>query len=308
MHETKAAKAAVIRHAIDRRMKNFCTDKSCMIRSILDRPFHKVVLDYLVVDDELVLDPGEVKSKVDYAFLQYVNDDAFSGVMDVIGFDKLFQVIKHLLDRKAAGLSAGAFVNDTIWVKSSQTATQFILNVASEFFVINNISINNDKMVAIPINQRVQNVVLKISELPISIAKCGVLHKYLDIFLSTNDLSKSSLVKAQFDVKFFSNMVLCKTISNKQFLYLVSAVFQPIVSYCTQFSFVSSSICQCWDAIIRKGFKSKTGLSWDFPNEVLYYLLLYGLKTFKQIQVETKSAFVINFSNASGVVGQFFEH
>ncbi|KAG9297786.1 hypothetical protein G9A89_011301 [Geosiphon pyriformis] len=85
-------------------------------------------------------------------------------------------------------------------------------------------------MVAILINQRVQNAVLKISRLPILIAKHGVLHRYL-------------------------------AISDKQFMYLVLAVFQPIVSYHTQFSFVSSAIYQCWDVLVRKDFKSKTGLS-----------------------------------------------
>ncbi|KAG9304496.1 hypothetical protein G9A89_020060 [Geosiphon pyriformis] len=65
MHKAKAAEAAVIRHAIDKRMENFYTNKDCMIRSILDRPFHKVVFDHLVMDNELVLDSGKVKSKVD---------------------------------------------------------------------------------------------------------------------------------------------------------------------------------------------------------------------------------------------------
>ncbi|KAG9291414.1 hypothetical protein G9A89_021832 [Geosiphon pyriformis] len=60
--------------------------------------------------------------------------------------------------------------------------------------------------------------------------------------------------------------------------------------------------------MIRKGFKLKAGLSWDFPNEVLYHFSLYDLKTFKQIQAKIKSASVINFSNAFGVVGQLFGH
>ncbi|KAG9290065.1 hypothetical protein G9A89_010371 [Geosiphon pyriformis] len=82
-----------------------------------------------LMNNELVLDSGEVKSKVDviierwtrkwsastplstpwacqYAPLQYVNNDVFSGVMDVIGFDELFQMVKHLPDGKAAGFSS----------------------------------------------------------------------------------------------------------------------------------------------------------------------------------------------------------
>ncbi|KAG9284121.1 hypothetical protein G9A89_022895 [Geosiphon pyriformis] len=92
--------------------------------------------------------------------------------------------------------AAGVFVDNTILVGSSQAATQFILDIASEFFAINNISINNDKMVAISINQRVQKAVFKISGLPILIAKHDVSHKYLGIFLLTDGLSKPSLAKA----------------------------------------------------------------------------------------------------------------
>ncbi|KAG9288689.1 hypothetical protein G9A89_004308 [Geosiphon pyriformis] len=106
IHESRAAEAAAIRSAIDKKMENFCSDKGHMIKSILNKSFHKVVLDYLVVDNELVLDSVEIKSKIcQYALLQHVDNSAFSGVMNVIGFDKLFQVVKHLSNRKTAGLS-----------------------------------------------------------------------------------------------------------------------------------------------------------------------------------------------------------
>ncbi|KAG9301120.1 hypothetical protein G9A89_012503 [Geosiphon pyriformis] len=140
-------------------------------------------------------------------------------------------------------LAAGAFVNDTIWVGSNQTATQHILNIASKFFQINNILINNDKMVAIPINCRVSDLCLLISDLPILIVKKKEPYRYLGIFLSTEDLSKPSLARAYLDVRFFTNLMLRKTISDKQFLYLVLAVLHPIVVYRTQFSFVSLNVC-----------------------------------------------------------------
>ncbi|KAG9288977.1 hypothetical protein G9A89_015526 [Geosiphon pyriformis] len=358
MHKSKAVEAAIIKHTIDKRMENFCLNKDHIIRSILDKSFYKVVFDYLMVDNELVLDPGEVKFKVNM-----IIESVFSGVIDIIGFDEFFQVIKHLPDGKAAGLSgisnemwkhcdkiilknlldflnlclrlgmiplynwdgiltntcpialvetackilfkilsdqifltcskfrssifavglvvedalkknrevwlvlrnmcktynsvswhhleaifglldsyqmldgldqskvfffllwqifydlllckfvakidrinnisgmtfffvASAFVDNTIWVGSSQTVTQFILDITSNFFVINNISINNNKTVAILINQKVQNAVLRISESFISIVRCSVPYRYLGIFLSTSGLSKPSLAKA----------------------------------------------------------------------------------------------------------------
>ncbi|KAG9301356.1 hypothetical protein G9A89_018028 [Geosiphon pyriformis] len=490
LSKSKHAEESRIRSAVSRRMESFEVDKDHTIRSVLERLFCKMVLNYLVVDNELVLDPSLVKSKVNiimegwtrkrelvadvsdnwchqYQPLEYVFDEVFSRIMDPISFVELLGVVSDLPNDKAAvpgpwreawvsmipksyewkgvltntrlialietahkilskilsdkislacnthnvlrrdnfsvlkgtmtqspifavgsvvkdalekncklwlvlqdikkaynsvgwehlkrslirikmcgrfirffggihnnrvnrvmtdfGLTdikrqeefcgyrlnfhfiaktsrvepqagfssffaAGAFVDNIIWVGCSQAATQHILNVASEFFRINDISINNDKMVAIPINCKIVSPFLTISDSPISIAKKGKPHWYLGIFLSTDGLSKPSLAKAHSDVWFFTNLVLKKTISDKQFLYLVSAVLQLIISYRMQFSFVPLSVCCKWDTLICKGFKSKAGLPLDFPNDALHHPSLYGLKTFEQIQAESKSA------------------
>ncbi|KAG9284331.1 hypothetical protein G9A89_007486 [Geosiphon pyriformis] len=205
-------------------------------------------------------------------------------------------------------LAAGAFVDDTIWIGSSQAATQHILNVTSEFFQVNDISINNDKMVAISINCKVSSPRLLISGLPILIAKRGEPHWYLGIFLSTEGLSKPSLAKAYLDVQFFTNLVLRKAISDKQFSYLVSAVLHSIIAYRTQFSFVSISVCAKWDTLICKGLKSKSGLPLDFPNDAIHHPSLYGLKSFEQVQAESKSAAVVCFANSVGILGHLFVH
>ncbi|KAG9294436.1 hypothetical protein G9A89_001941 [Geosiphon pyriformis] len=175
--------------------------------------------------------------------------------------------------------TAGVFMDDTIWIGSSQVATQHILNMASKFFWINNISINNDKTVVISINCWDDIPSLFISGSLISIAKKGESHRYLSIFLSTEGLSKPSLAKAHLDVRFFTNFVLRKAISDKQFSYLVSSVLYPIVCYRTQFSF---------------GLKSKSGLSLDFSNDALHHPFLYTL--------------VVSFANSVGILDHLFSH
>ncbi|KAG9306680.1 hypothetical protein G9A89_004227 [Geosiphon pyriformis] len=502
--ESKRAEESQIRSAIEKRMESFVCNKCHTIRSVLKRPFHKVVLDHLVIGDELILEPDPVKSKVDkimegwtrkcsmvldisedwfrqYQSLDHVFDGAFSDVMACVSFNELFGVVSNLPDGKAAGLlgisnelwkhcdisvlgmflvlinfclsgeskilskilsdrislacskfdvfygdnfsvlkgtttqfpifaidhlrkslirikiyskfirffggihgghtnwvmtnfgltdgycvhndldqgevfsfllwhifyylllckvkrqesvcgyrlnsyyvvktghvesqagstsffAAGVFMDDTIWVGSSQVATQHILNIASEFFWINNISINNDKTVAISINCRVVNSSLLISGAPILITKKGKSYHYLGIFLSTEDLLQPSLAKAHLDVRFFANLVLKKAISNKQFSYLVSAVFYPIISYRIQFSFVPLNVCSKWDALICKSLKFKAGLPWDFPNDALHHPSLYGLKTFEQIQAKCKSASVMCFANSGEILGCLFLH
>ncbi|KAG9296172.1 hypothetical protein G9A89_014764 [Geosiphon pyriformis] len=156
---------------------------------------------------------------------------------------------------------------------------QYALNIASEFFCINNISINNEKTVTIPINQGVKVAALNISGWPISVVRKDKAHRYLGIFLSTEELSKLSLAKAYSDIHFFVNRVLRKAITDKQFSYLVLAILQPIAH-----------------------------LPHDFPDAVLHHSFLYGLKSFKQMQSKEKMASLVSFANTSGILGHLFEH
>ncbi|KAG9287260.1 hypothetical protein G9A89_008890 [Geosiphon pyriformis] len=352
------AKKATIRAAIDKRIESFEINKSHTIRSVLEHLFHKVVLDHLVVDNELVLKLDLVKSKcqvVDdvssdwccqYQPLEYVFDEAFSGVMCFIEFDKLFEVVFSLSNDKAKHCDKAVlnmllvFLNFCLsdesvpsswketWVsiipkpyKWEGTARKILFKILS-----NGISLacstfdvlcgDNFSLVLQDMRKAYDSVGWKHLEKNLTRIKmyskficffdsiyknctncvmtdfglmsgywvhddldqgeifslllvCGYrlnsyfISKnscaeswaelsffftagtfvddtiwYLGIFLSTKGLSKPSLAKANSNVCFFTNLVLWKTVSDKQLLYLVLAVLHPIVSYRTQFSFV----------------------------------------------------------------------
>ncbi|KAG9295173.1 hypothetical protein G9A89_006154 [Geosiphon pyriformis] len=425
--ESLATKETNIRTAINKRMESFEMNKDYTIRSVLEHSFYKVVLDHLVVEDKLILEPNSVKSKVDVIIegwtrkhnviadpLDYIFDKVFSGVMHLVELNKLLNVISNLSDDKAADFSVpGSWLkawvsiipkpykwegvlmntcpialiktackilskilsnrislacssfnilckdnflvlkstttqspifavesmiedalekNQELWLEHLEkslvrikmcgkfiqffgsihknyinrvmtdfgltngycvhdgldqgeaglssfftagvfTAIQYILDVTSEFFRMNNISINNDKTVAIPINYRVSTPSLSISGLPISIAKK--------------------------DVHFFINLVLKKAVLNKQFLYLVSVVLYLIVSYRTQFSF---------DTLIHRGLKFKSGLPLNFSSDTVHHSFFYGLKSFFQVQSKSKIVSLVNFANSGGILGCLFSY
>ncbi|KAG9306677.1 hypothetical protein G9A89_004224 [Geosiphon pyriformis] len=187
-------------------------------------------------------------------------------------------------DRMFSFFAAGAFVDDTIWIRDCQALMQYALDISIK---ITSLNINGQ---------------------PISIAKKGKAHRYLGIFLSIKGLSKPSLAKAYLNVHFFANVVLRKAIIDKQFSYLVLAILQPIVNYYIQFSFVSSNVYHKWDALVKKSLKLKAGLPHDFFNAALHYLSLYGLKSFEQIQAESKLAAVVIFFNALGILEHLFDY
>ncbi|KAG9295299.1 hypothetical protein G9A89_021230 [Geosiphon pyriformis] len=104
--EFRCAKESSIKQAINKRMESFELNKDHTIRSVLEHPFCKVVLDYLVLNNELVLELELVKFKThQYQLLDYVFDGVFSNIMSSIGFDEMFAVVSNLLNGKAAGLS-----------------------------------------------------------------------------------------------------------------------------------------------------------------------------------------------------------
>ncbi|KAG9289728.1 hypothetical protein G9A89_014463 [Geosiphon pyriformis] len=90
-YESKMARDDSIRKAIDKHMENFSSDKGCMIQSVLDQPVQKVMLNHLIVNNNLILDPCDI--------------NAFADVISDFSLNELLVVVSNLLDNKAARLS-----------------------------------------------------------------------------------------------------------------------------------------------------------------------------------------------------------
>ncbi|KAG9291695.1 hypothetical protein G9A89_022114 [Geosiphon pyriformis] len=240
------------------------------------------------------------------SFFGSIHNGRFNQVMIEFGLSDGYVV--HDSNNRILFFVMNTFVDDTIWVGNYLVVTQNILNIASKFFSVNDILINTEKTVTIPINQDARKTKLFISGSRISMAKKGESHHYLGIFLSTKSLSKPSLAKAHIDVKFFLNVVLKKAITKKQFLYLVFAVLQPIICYRLQFSFASKSVCEKWNKSLRKELKFKANLPKNFSSVALHYPELYGLKLFEQVLFKNLLANLINFNNIDKTLSRFFKH
>ncbi|KAG9293685.1 hypothetical protein G9A89_019022 [Geosiphon pyriformis] len=190
--EFKVGENTTIRKAIDHHIKNFCSDKEKMIKSILECPFRKVVLDHLVIDDELVIEPNEVKLK-------------WNGVLTNTRLIALVKtackiLFKILFNRIFLACNKFNVFHDDNFLVLKGTLTQFPI------FAIGLV---------------VENALEKNREF-------WLVLQYYWRFLG---LFKPSLAQVYKNVRFFSNIVLRKAIMDKQFCYLVLAVLQPIVRY-----------------------------------------------------------------------------
>ncbi|KAG9304895.1 hypothetical protein G9A89_010757 [Geosiphon pyriformis] len=368
MLESKCAEKSHIRQAIENRMESFELDKSCTIRSVLECPFHKVVLDHLVVADELVLKLELVKSKVDrimegwtrrwlvvsdfsdnwkrqFRPLDYIFDGAFSGVMNLISFDEMFSVILSLPDGKAAGLSG--ISNELSWRKAwvsmiskpyewegvltnthpialietahkilSKILSDRISSACNEFDVLqgDNFSVLKGTTMQSPIfaiGSVVKNVLEKNRELWLVLqnmckAYDSVDWEHLERSLIKIKMCNSSQAATQHILDVASEFFRINDIlinNNKTVAILINCQVE------TPYLTVSGLPI----FIVKKGephcLKSKSGLPLDFLNDALHHLSLYDLKTFEQIQAESKLVSAIVFANSvAGVVCIFSEY
>ncbi|KAG9300576.1 hypothetical protein G9A89_000757 [Geosiphon pyriformis] len=202
-------------------------------------------------------------------------EEVFSPLLWHIFYDPLLCKVKRQESMYGYRLSS-YFISRNGCAKSWARLSSFF---AADTF-IKDISINNNKTVAIPINSRVSISSLSISGLPISIAKKCESHQYLGIFLLTEGFSKPSLMKANSDIYFFNNL----------------------------FSFVPISMCNKWDALIHKSLKFKSGLSFNFSSDTIHHSFFYGLKSFFQVQSESKVASFISFANLGDVLDCLFSY
>ncbi|KAG9307584.1 hypothetical protein G9A89_023149 [Geosiphon pyriformis] len=300
--------------AIEKRMESFVFNKSHIIKSVLERPFYKMVLDHLIIGDELILEPDSVKSKMDEIMegwtrkcsmpLDHVFDSAFSNVMSCVGFDELFGVVSNLPDSKAAGLLG---ISNELWkhcdisvlgmflvlINSCLSDESFDVLHGDNFLVLKG-TMTQSPIFAIELWLILQDMrkaydLVGWDHLKKSLIRIKMYSKFIWFFGGIHD-SRTNQVMTDFGLT--DGYCVHDGLDQKEFSYLVSVVLHSIVSYRIQFSFVSLSVCSKWNALIRKGLKFKAGLSQDFLNDAFHHPSLYGLKTFKQIQAKCKpSAF-----------------
>ncbi|KAG9284359.1 hypothetical protein G9A89_023616 [Geosiphon pyriformis] len=147
--ESKTFEDLRIQTAIEKCIEAFVDNKDQMIRNVLEKPFRKVMLDHLVDNGDLILEPDLVKSRVDlimenwtrkravklsmpsqwqeqFSPLNYVDNGAFSGVMEQIDFGEFLLMVKNLPDGKAAGLSS---ISNEMWKHCDESVLVLLLRL-----------------------------------------------------------------------------------------------------------------------------------------------------------------------------------
>ncbi|KAG9286753.1 hypothetical protein G9A89_012303 [Geosiphon pyriformis] len=437
LSKSRVAKDILIRKAINKCIENFSSNKGHMIKNVLERLFKKVVLNYLIVNDELILELKEIKFTVDviiekwtrkqvasnslpvcwsnqYVPLSYIYDNAFSDIIKVIGLDEFLLVIKELSNRKAVGISG---IPNELWkhedtqilsglldilnmclklgapydwkdtltnirpIALVETARKILSKVfsdrislaCSKFNVLckDNFSVlrgMSTQTLIFIIGSIIENALKKNKELWLSdgpICETVIMDfSLIDGYTVHDKLNQGKkifydslfceikrhkqLCGYRLNLKFFMKSSKANPKSNRTFFFVVGVFInntiwvrnclaatqhildiinefflinniainmnkmiiipinqetkESIIGYRLQFNCVSKSVCEKWDKVLRKRLKLKINLPKDFLNEALYHPELYGLRTFKQVLAENLLAGLVMFTNAGKIL------
>ncbi|KAG9304587.1 hypothetical protein G9A89_020151 [Geosiphon pyriformis] len=311
MYESKLLQEASIRDAIGKCMEKFCSDKGSMIRSVLDQPFQKVVLDYLVVNDEFVLELEK------YTPLAHIKDDTFSGIMSAVSLNELLLVIGDLpmgTSTQSPVFAVGSVVKDALEKNRELWLVLQDMHKAYDSVGWHYLRAN---LCCIKMCERF-------------IGFFGGIHTdrvnrvMTDFGFSggyrVHDGLDQSKVFSSLLWKIFYDPFLCEIKRHKHLCgYCVDTKFMAktgriensggMTSFFAAGTFVDNTIwigdCQ---ASMQYALNIAMHLPCDFPDSVLYHPLLYGLKSFEQVQFEGKMASLVSFANVSGILGHLFEH
>ncbi|KAG9306908.1 hypothetical protein G9A89_000776 [Geosiphon pyriformis] len=276
--------------------------------------------------------------------LDYVDNNAFSGVMNKIGMEKLSLVVDNLLNDKAAELLG---IPNELWKHCSEKVLTCLLRLL-------NLCLSQD--VPIILVNTVCKILSKIlfDQILLACSKFNVFCN--DYFLVLKDTSIQSPIFAIGSVLVLQDM--CKVYDLVDWHHLViidfglsngyriqnrldqGEVFSPLLwrifydsllcevkrhkllcgyrinsRFMAKFGKIKTSggkifflAAGAFNIMVRKSLRAKASLPCDFPSEVLHHLSLYGLKLFKQVQFERKLASLISFSNSHSILRHLFVH
>jgi hypothetical protein len=202
-------------------------------------------------------------------------------------------------------------MDDTNLFSNNQQELEEILQIADDFYNLNDIQINKDKSELL---LRKSNHSFTYSE-KIKI-KFG--HQFVNITPTPKNSSirvlgvwfnafnkRDFIIKqAQDEIRNLSNNILkTKVITDKQSSYIFNTLILPKIEYRTQTVIFSENECNQMMVPYRKRFKNKLKFASSAPNAILDNNLIYNIRSLWKNQIQAKITNFLIQINDYGILG-----
>jgi len=204
----------------------------------------------------------------------------------------------HHQEKMELKVAATAFMDDTVWISSSQKNMQKILDEAAIFYKANDSQINSKKSILIAINapkeDQNKEILIGPNKDPLKKLPKEAFARYLGIWIGEKNQKSFTYNLLQREIYQITHSLKKKKTTDKQILYILNRVLMPRLEYRSQCCFFNERECTKLTAKYMGTFKNSINISSTCPNSVALHKGIYSLKSMWELQNE---ALISNFTN-----------
>jgi exonuclease III/ribonuclease HI len=207
-------------------------------------------------------------------------------------------------------ISNVAFMDDTTWITEDKEDLEKILEIADDFYNLNNIKVNKDKSELLYHQSNDRNedelVILQFGQdnIEIKSAKYKESIRFLGVWINLAGHREFIINQTTDEVTHFCHIINNKRITDKQLLYLWNMVVIPRIEYRTQITYLGFEDCNKITSFFRKFFKHKLNLSLTAPNALMENRYIYNFRDIFEVQKQSKITNFFIQLNDKGLLGR----
>ncbi|CAB4384210.1 unnamed protein product [Rhizophagus irregularis] len=168
-----------------------------------------------------------------------------------------------------------AYMDDTTIIAKNQTQLENMLEIADNFYTLNDIKINKEK-----------------SEL------------ILGVWFNIKDDKNFVIQQIKAEVKKLCENIRRKKVTDKQMQYIFNALIILTIEYRAQVTMLSEEECNNIASPFRRMFKNKLGMSIRMPTALIEHNQIYNIKNIAESQLQAKGSNFLIQINDKGLLGK----
>ena len=188
-----------------------------------------------------------------------------------------------------------------------------MLEIASEFFELNDIIVNKEKSVLLVNNQKenkkefynnVINLAFRNTEIIIKPLAPEESVRFLGVWINAKDDRKFVINQIKQEIENTINILKKKRLTDKQILYIFNKITSPIIEYRTQVTILSQKECSKLTSNYRKFVKNKLNCNNKIPDCIIHSENIYNLFNIYDIQKRSQTTNLLAQLNDKHLLGE----
>src|SRR5581483_5521660 len=194
----------------------------------------------------------------------------------------------NTIEEKEITLGSIVYMDDTTWVAKGKKEMERILQIAEEFYYINDIEVNAEKSKLIVLNTKRREPKIDLMGKQIIASKEEKAERFLGSWVQRKPGKPTQERKINQIIIHNLNTIRRKRISAEIVKYLINGVIIPAIEYLVTDTYVKESMITKWQRSVDGVYKRKNSLASSFPSSALRSQMLSNIKSIKERIVLTR--------------------